>query len=466
MSTALDLAGTIGTWVAVCLSFIALAGVLPAYLLYRRSKTTESQALALVDDPSNRFVTSRRLFPGLYLKHRCKIPDLRAPPCLKLLDSVRRDDYKQLVGRESATCWVNFVRIIETVFPSITNNISSDILDFRDQQSYLPVNCLWVLLLGVVHRYAIRLHRGLSLGAMFQSSTYEHATFDLVSGTSGMLTTRIPKCMDPSPVERLFFEAHSYSVANQAMRSELIPLQALVYLVLGYVPCEQGEFFYMGKRQTRHVSRRRYTRATHVSIDRVTNGSIAELETSELERQDEEIMRRIGLKVPKVASLLLASRSVYQEPASVLLADAGYHEIGSLYDVRNVWMKEQLVQHIVMNYLRVKTSPQGMLHDISRDEFVIRVLDARDFMHTLELTQQVIPCLTCSAHDRLRLQASLDSVVALDWKPEEATWSRSAMQATYALDQALEAVRTPNDHLWEAVSILYSYKMEFRKELA
>jgi hypothetical protein len=49
MSDPVGLAGTIGTWVAVFLVIVALAGILPAYLLYQKSKTERAQALALVD---------------------------------------------------------------------------------------------------------------------------------------------------------------------------------------------------------------------------------------------------------------------------------------------------------------------------------------------------------------------------------------------------------------------------------
>jgi hypothetical protein len=57
MSDPVNLAGVIGTWVAVFLAIVPLAGVLPAYLLYRKSRTEKAQALAVVDDPTRTFVS-------------------------------------------------------------------------------------------------------------------------------------------------------------------------------------------------------------------------------------------------------------------------------------------------------------------------------------------------------------------------------------------------------------------------
>jgi hypothetical protein len=57
MSDPVGLAGTIGTWVAVFIAVVALAGILPAYLLYKKSRTEIVQALALVDDPTHSFIS-------------------------------------------------------------------------------------------------------------------------------------------------------------------------------------------------------------------------------------------------------------------------------------------------------------------------------------------------------------------------------------------------------------------------
>lgn len=46
MADAVDLAGVMGTWVAVFLAIVALLGLLPAYILYRRSRTEKAQALS------------------------------------------------------------------------------------------------------------------------------------------------------------------------------------------------------------------------------------------------------------------------------------------------------------------------------------------------------------------------------------------------------------------------------------
>lgn len=57
MSDRLNLASTIGTWVAAFIAIIALVGILPVYLLYHTSRQQKVQALAAIDNPTARFVS-------------------------------------------------------------------------------------------------------------------------------------------------------------------------------------------------------------------------------------------------------------------------------------------------------------------------------------------------------------------------------------------------------------------------
>jgi hypothetical protein len=101
MSDPVGLAGTIGTWVAVFLVIVALAGILPAYLLYQKSKTERAQALALVDHPSHTFVTGSVRLPGIRLNQEIKVPDFVNPPRVQSL--VSQPDPGKLGPRRSTT---------------------------------------------------------------------------------------------------------------------------------------------------------------------------------------------------------------------------------------------------------------------------------------------------------------------------------------------------------------------------
>ena len=96
MSDSIGLAGTIGPWSAVFLALVALAGVLPAYLLYEKSRTEKAQALARVDDPGQAFVSHGIRAFGVRLNRSVKVPDLSRPPNLRALNA---PDLKELGPR-------------------------------------------------------------------------------------------------------------------------------------------------------------------------------------------------------------------------------------------------------------------------------------------------------------------------------------------------------------------------------
>lgn len=84
MSDHVTLAGTIGTWVAVFLAILALAGILPVYLLICTSRQEKSRAVAAVDDPAARFVSRGFRAPWLRGFQKVKVTDLRNAPRFNL----------------------------------------------------------------------------------------------------------------------------------------------------------------------------------------------------------------------------------------------------------------------------------------------------------------------------------------------------------------------------------------------
>lgn len=194
MSNALDLAGVIGTWVAVSLALVALLTLVPAYVLYKRSRTQVAKALSKVDDPSQRFVSSVFLF-GFLLRQTVRVPDLRDPPDLSIFENAKlenRPTADSLGPRKSTTGWVEFAQIITAVFPGIRYG-GSDLLDFADERTSLPVHNNWLLALGLLHRYSMRKDYGLPIGTAiepFQNSPRDDGLF---SGLSGYLNIMRPE---------------------------------------------------------------------------------------------------------------------------------------------------------------------------------------------------------------------------------------------------------------------------------
>lgn len=57
MSDPVDVVRVIGTWVAVFLDLVALLGLLPAYLLWKRSRSKNAAAIAAIDDHRHTFIS-------------------------------------------------------------------------------------------------------------------------------------------------------------------------------------------------------------------------------------------------------------------------------------------------------------------------------------------------------------------------------------------------------------------------
>lgn len=166
MSDPVELAGVIGTWVAVFLALVALLGLLPAYLLYRRSRSESAAAIAAIDDPRQTFVSGIRIF-GVLLAQKFKIPDLRTPPKLASLENATLDKMpsERLLGStKSGTAWVEFAQIVSAVFPGFELGGKS-LLSFEHGEARLPVHKTWLIALDILHRYSARLDHGLPLGA-------------------------------------------------------------------------------------------------------------------------------------------------------------------------------------------------------------------------------------------------------------------------------------------------------------
>jgi hypothetical protein len=259
-----------------------------------------------VDDPTHSFISGGIRLPGIRLNQKIKVPDFVNPPRLQSL--VSQPDPGRPGPRRSTTDWVNFAHVMMATFPSIKMIPGNSILAFGSYQTYLPVHRSWIVLLGVLHRYAFRPDYGLPLGAAPDAGMEARDSKNCLSGLSGMLfrgsmgdeTHYLG--YDASPV---FYEMHTISQLQQCLRQETINIRVLVLLFLGYIQMPNGEYFiahipipsrtYVEPRGPR--SRSRTTFANRLGIMKITNGEVG--------REHAPLFRELDLSLPTVKYLKL-----------------------------------------------------------------------------------------------------------------------------------------------------------------
>src|ERR1700709_2226059 len=111
MSDPLNLAGVIGTWVAVGLALLALVGILGPLLVLRQIRSERYQALDAVDVQGTGFITRGfRLTRKTRLFRRARVPLLINPP------GPETEFHSPAPGTISAlsslTGWVNFASVV------------------------------------------------------------------------------------------------------------------------------------------------------------------------------------------------------------------------------------------------------------------------------------------------------------------------------------------------------------------
>lgn len=466
MSDSIDLAGAIGTWVAVFLALVALGGILPGIFLYRASKTQKAQALALVDDPDQSFVRHVNL-PGMRLSRLSGIPDLREPPNLQALDLMQPPEPRRLGSQQSTTCWINFAQIVNALFPGIKTASGEDALEYEDGQSYLPVHCLWILLLGVLHRYGARYDLGLPLDVAPQRSIDLPDYEDLIYGLSGSLMSR--HATSDNGQLKLLFETHPHSVVKRALEQSKMSVSNLVLLSLGYIELSKGAYFAMHDTLRRRNSR---SRSQSKISSYARKSRIVVLEEQRMPREHASIVQRIGLEIPNVKILLLEDseevlpKSLVSRLSPELLRDNGYYKIGAWKPVgrdertADIWMEEKEVRRIVMTYLEQPMDLNGVLYETFDEVFVRRVLKADDLQSTVELAKSMVAHLDYPESRRLNLRSKLDAFAPSDFFV--VSWSRHAMRSLQELDEAITAVFATEDFKWQSVSTLYAYDVDFR----
>jgi hypothetical protein len=185
MADPVGLAGTIGTWMAVFMAIVALAGILPAYIIYKTSRTQRTRALSIVDDANGKYVSRGLRLPAAgRLFRTVQVPDLTTPPDIQKLKAALR--LNELYQSRSTTSWVNFASLIQAHISELKPTSRADALEYDDNQCFLPVHRTWLVIIGLLHRYAFRKDYGLPHGVAPAADQASHDWKTTISGLSGI----------------------------------------------------------------------------------------------------------------------------------------------------------------------------------------------------------------------------------------------------------------------------------------
>jgi hypothetical protein len=159
MADSLNVASTIGTWVAVLVGLIALAGVIGPFLIWQASRTERHQAIDLLEkgEAQNGGFVSKglRVSRGIRLFRQLHVPLLyREPqfPGMKLNWNANAF----FVSQASAS-WVQFCLALKGY--DVGTAIGDPLL-VQGGKTWLPLHRNWILIMGIVGRFANRPDQG------------------------------------------------------------------------------------------------------------------------------------------------------------------------------------------------------------------------------------------------------------------------------------------------------------------
>lgn len=148
-----DLAGVIGTWVAVFLALGALASIITLVFIMRNTGSEHHTAIDTVDAQNNIYVLKHFKLPGRsYLFLTVKVPLLDEPPDAQK-HFLRNDKLSHVLWKRkrSTTGWVNLINVVEKYATDLKFGNS---LIIRNGDTWFSMHHLWLLIVGLRGRYA------------------------------------------------------------------------------------------------------------------------------------------------------------------------------------------------------------------------------------------------------------------------------------------------------------------------
>lgn len=478
MSNPVELAGVIGTWVAVFLALVALLGLLPAYLLYKRSRSESAAAIAAIDDPRHTFVSGIRIF-GVVLAQKFRIPDLRAPPQLAALENATLDKIpsERLLGPvKSGTAWVEFAQLITAVFPGFELGGRS-LLSFEHGEARLPVHKTWLIALGILHRYSLRLDHGLPLGAAVEAAAYGGLVQEVrLSGLSGYLDYReigssLHWFQDNLVIS---FEMHHLSTIRDSLARDHLSFLSLALLFRGYVIGDRG--ILLKGRIASWISKSRVMRGeVEQVIIRVKQKELSENFLRVLPGINAKAKRELSLEVGPIPEGVKKDSQTGDATVSTLLRH-GYYRLGYWQKQREnfeIWILKKEAYSFVLGYLEQELSPYGFLFDVQQDLVVRRMLKTNTIGGLLDLAtfwSLGLPEEISTDELRTKILKGLAELSHSDLLAVQ--WSRRVMQTIFSIDEALSAIahhesmKADNKGImWKSIRAMYACDEDFQQSL-
>ncbi|OTB17846.1 hypothetical protein K445DRAFT_20315 [Daldinia sp. EC12] len=152
MSQVVDLASVIGTWVGAGVGVIALIGIVGPVLIWLASRTERHQTLNAIGRYTNGYISpGYHLGPNIYLFQRVQAPLLTTfnipnpfSPAIALDSTLLRDI-------DTKSTWILFGVLLEAY--GIQLPLGDNLL-VRNGKTYLPINRLWILYIGLLGRFS------------------------------------------------------------------------------------------------------------------------------------------------------------------------------------------------------------------------------------------------------------------------------------------------------------------------
>ncbi|KAJ6186127.1 hypothetical protein N7519_007428 [Penicillium mononematosum] len=421
MGDTIDLLGLAGTWLAAILALVALAGIIPAYILYRESQTGHYEALSLIDDQLHEYVSKGyTLLPGKKFFRTVKVPNLTMPPRITAenpppsqLRIQRKCDLLDREGSPSLTAWVNFANLLRaySICPPFTGKIK-----VSGKESLLPVHRSWILLLGLVDRYGRREDCGLFEGEASEPE-WSDLGGDALYGLSGILQSNRPIR------SRVNFRMHN--ITHMAKMPSVMPahdmsLRTLFFLFLGYIPAADGSLL-CSELESKEMSSSRITRFVPQSTDMRKNFfyKLRILEPNEIPLRHRRLAGEVGIRLPRIRQVSLhKTHRVDKSPTNPgsssekygVLDGVQYQRINRTASNTKVWMDPSDSKTMVLSLLQLNMNTYSFLCDDHLLEFFERLLPQRNNNYLQHLADEGTDILQIKKEEKKLLKNAISEV--------------------------------------------------------
>lgn len=468
----LELSGVIGTWAAVALALIALIGVLPIYIGYRKRLSTWAKQIAKIDDPNQNFVAKGWPgLPGQRFFSRVQVPNLLDPPNIASIH-IERKQFSGFWPRESQshTGWVNFLNILRSYDAIKLDPRSDGELEIVDGELMLPIHRSWILLLGLVDRYSKRPDYGLFAEESREPQVRFRFGSHARSGLSGVLSL-VTSDQDEergSEQDIICFHMHRLSqirrLSSEAADGDY-SLPTLLFLFLGYIPALNGSIYLA---ETPSTTDSHHTRRMIDMEDREGGEKkvweFKEMETSALPQLHAEIFDDLQVNISKVH--MLQGRTMKEEEEEKYVSSgpaAVYYELRA-HSGNTIFIRRTDSNTVLREVMKLGCNNQSFLHAHIANEREVALIFS--VLGRKGLNSSIRRALDAPKDSKQRsLETAMEeSLRTLSTYRQPGPWSRSLWTGLSNLQR--EIMRSCSDKenpYMLAISVLFAIDEDFRE---